>query len=178
MPSSSLTLVDSTLRRRRRGFTLAEALLAATVLAIVGATAMWPFIAGVQQAAEAARLEQAVALGQALMEEILARPFTDPNDKTNVLGPEPGETSRDQFDNIDDFHGLDELTDGLQNFLGNTITASSLVGFRRTATVQYVSFAGLGQQATDTNSFVRIEVRVSENGVPLVRLCRIATREN
>jgi len=178
MRSSSLTLVNSTLGRPRRGFTLAEALLAATVLAVVGATAMWPFLAGVQQAAEAAKLEQAVALGQALMEEILARPFTDPNDKTNVLGPEPGESSRAQFDNIDDFHGLDELTAGLNNFTGNTITASSLAGFRRTVTVQYVSFAGLGQQAADINSFVRIEVRVFENGVPLVRLCRLATREN
>ncbi len=164
--------------RSRRAFSLAEALLAATILAMVSTTAMWPFIAGVQQANEAARLEQAVALGQALMEEILARPFTDPNDKTNVLGPEPFEIQRFQYDNIDDFHGLNETVSGLKDFKNDAITANNLLGFRRTATVQYISFTGLGQQAADTNTFVRVEVCVYDNNVLMARLCRIATREN
>lgn len=160
----------------RVGFTLAEALLASTVLAIVSATASLPFAAGVQQANEAAKLEQAVALGEGMMEEILARPFSDPQDPAASPGPEADETSRDEFDNIDDFHGYSESSGNLRNFKNAAILDASAEGFWRTVTVEYVTFPD--QDPSDVDSLVHIQVLVYHDSALLVTLDRLACREN
>jgi len=171
--------------RARGGFTLAEALIASTVLAIVSATASLPFAAGVQQVDEAAKLEQAVALGQAMMEEILARPFFEPDERIASPGPEPDETARELFNNIDDFHGYAESVGDLRNFENALITDASASGFWREVTVEYATFPGLGQlppedpEANDhEQSFVHIQVRVYHNTALLATLNRIAGRED
>lgn len=160
----------------RGGFTLVEALLATTVLAIVSASAALPFVAGVHQANEAARLEQAVALGQALMEEILSRPLLDPSNRGATPGPESGETARNLFDNIDDFQGYSEQATGLRDYKNQAIADAALAGYWRDATVQYVTFAN--QQAADTNSYAKIVVRVWDGTANVVTVARIAARED
>lgn len=160
---------------RRRAFTLAEALLSATILAIISASATLPFIAGAQQAREAARMEQAVAMGEAMMEEIMARPFFVPSDRTPSPGPDAGLT-RETFDNIDDFHGYAEAPGEARSFKNVVITDSSVDEFWRSATVEYVTFPN--QSAGDTNSIVRITVRVFDGTSPVVTLSRIACRED
>lgn len=162
--------------RRRGGFTLVEALLASTVLAIVAASASLPFSAGVQQANEAAKLECMVALGQALMEEILTHPLLDPTNRVAVPGPESGETTRDKFDNIDDYHGYTEQITGLKDYKNQSITDPSLTGLWRDVSVQYVTFAG--QQASDTNSYAKIIVRVWNGNTVMLTLTRLAARED
>lgn len=163
-------------RGARGGFTLAEALIASTILAIVAASASLPFVAGVHQAKEAARLEQAVALGQAMMEEILTRPMLDPTGRVATPGPESGETSRDKFDNIDDFNGYTEQSTGLRDYKNVAITDSSLSGLWRNASVQYVTFPN--QQSTDTNSYVKVIVYVWDGNAKLMTLTRIYGRED
>ena len=160
----------------RGGFTLVEALLATMVLAIVSASAALPFVAGVHQAQEAARLEQAVALGQALMEEILTRPLLDPTGRGATPGPESGESARNLFDNIDDFHGFSEQATGLRDYKNTAITDAALADYWRDATVQYVTFAN--QQTTDTNSYAKIIVRVWDGTANVVTVARIAARED
>ncbi len=161
--------------RHRRAFTVVEALLAATVLAIVTASTALPFAAGVQQANQAARLDAAAALGQALMEEILGRPFYPPGTRAPSPGPETGET-RDIYNSIDDFDGYSEQTIGLRNYLNQPITDTTLSGFWRDASVTYVSFTG--QATGDTNSFARITVRVWDGNANLVTLVRLAARDD
>ncbi|HKQ50612.1 MAG TPA: type II secretion system protein [Phycisphaerae bacterium] len=163
-------------RGPRGGFTLVEALLATTVLAIVSASAALPFVAGVHQANEAARLEQAVALGQALMEEILTRPVLDPTGRGATLGPESGETTRNLFDNIDDFHGYSEQSTGLRDYKNQAITDAALAGFWRDVTVQYVTFAN--QQTADTTGYAKVTVRVWDGTANVMTLTRIAARED
>lgn len=160
---------------RRRAFTLAESLLAATVLAIISASATLPFVAGVQQNNEATRIERAVAMGEAMMEEIMGRPFFTPSDKTPSPGPDAGKT-REAFDNLDDFHGYAETAGDARNFKNVVIADSSSGGFWRNASVEYVSFPN--QSAGDTNGLVRITVRVFDGTTPLVTLTRIASRED
>ncbi len=162
----------------RGGFTLVEALIAAAVLAIVSASAVLPFLAGVQQVGEAAELEEAVALGQAMMEEVLARPFFHPEEREAAPGAEAGETQRDQFTIIDDFHGFTESVGQLSSFEGTLIEEKSAAGFRRTVTVQYVRFPGLAQETDDVKSFVHIKVRVYRNNTAMVTLDRIVARED
>ena len=160
----------------RSGFTLVEALLATTVLAIVSASAALPFVAGVHQANEAARLERAVALGQAMLEEILTRPVLDPTGRGATPGPESGETARNLFDNIDDFHGYHEYNSGLRDYKNQAITDTALTGFWRGVTVEYVTFAN--QQTADTNAFAKVTVYVNDGNANMVTLTRIATRED
>lgn len=160
----------------RRAFSLAEALMAATVLCIVTASAALPFAAGVQQANAAARLEQATAYGQALMEEILGRPFFPAGVRVAAPGPDTGETDKTLYNNLDDFDGYTESSTGMRDYLNQPITDTSAAGLYRTASVQYISFTG--QAASDTNSFVRIIVRVWDGNANLVTLTRIASRED
>ncbi len=150
--------------------------MASTVLAIVAASASLPFSAGVQQANEAAKLERMVALGQALMEEILTHPLLDPTGRVATPGPEAGETTRDKFDNIDDYHGYSEQSSGLKDYKNQSITDPTLAGFWRDVSVQYVTFAG--QQATDTNCFAKIVVRVWDGNTAMLTLTRLAARED
>ena len=161
--------------RGRGGFTLAEALIASIVLAIVAASAALPFAAGYQQVSDSAQLEQAVALGEAMMEEILARPFFDPEQLSASLGPEVGENTRDQFNNIDDFSAYSEANRILRNFDDGSVTKETLQGFWRSVLVEYVTFPG--QAADDVDSLVHIQVLVFHGNRLLVRLDRIASRE-
>jgi prepilin-type N-terminal cleavage/methylation domain-containing protein len=161
---------------RRGGFTLIEALLAATILAVAAAAGALPFVAGTHQAQEAARLEQAVALGQAMMEEILARPCYEPGVRYPTLGPDAGETTRNLYDNIDDFHGLNESVTGLRNYNNQLITDEACAGLWRDVNVEYVSFAN--QQSNDTNSYVKVRVRVYDGPETLVTLYRLVARED
>ena len=161
---------------RRRGVSLAEALLASTILAVVGATATYPFVAGTQQVTESAKTEEAVALGQALMEEILARPFFEEGSTTPSPGPDAGETDRSLYKSIDDFHGVSESDKVLRNFKNDDAADSSNDGYWRTASVVYVSFPN--QSPGDANAFARITVDVFYKDTLQVRLVRIAAREN
>ncbi len=158
------------------GFTLVEALLASTVLAIIAVTAALPFTAGVQHAQEAGRLEQAVELGEALMEEVLARPFLAPDEGLASPGPDGGDTSRDHYDNVDDFHNLSETLSDLRDFRNERLEEEAVRDFRREVSVQYVTFPG--QDPDDVDSLVHVQVRVYYKTALLVRLDRIVSRED
>ncbi len=161
---------------RRGGFTLAEALLASTVLAITAASAALPFAAGTMNANAALELEQAVELGDALMEEIIARPFLAPEDPVVALGPEAWEVNRKDYNAIDDFHGLSEQNDVLRNYKEVALVDESFEGFWRDVTIEYVSFPE--QPAGDVNSFVHVQVRVYHDTKLLVTLDRLVCRED
>ncbi len=158
--------------------------MAAIVLAIVSTTAVLPFLAGLQQINEAARLHQATALGHAIMEEVLARSFYEPGEREPSPGPEDGEDSRAVYDNIDDFAGFSEEVTGLHDYLGETILDPAAEGFWREVSVDYVrcdgsgSLPDLGQQALDEDSLIHIQVRVYQREALLVTLDRIVSRED
>jgi len=160
----------------RNAFSIVEGLMATAVLAIVAAAAALPFAAGTQQIQEAAELEHAVALGEALMEEILARPFYQYDERTASPGPETGENSRELYNNVDDFDGFDESTDVLRNFETTAITDVTAAGFLRKASVSYVRLAN--QPADDRLAFVHVEVRVYHDGDLVVKLNRLVGRED
>ncbi len=163
-------------RRARRGFTLVEALLASTVLAIVAVTAALPFTAGVQHAQEAGSLERAVELGEALMEEVLARPFVAADEGSTSPGPDGDDTSRDKYDNVDDFHGFSEPAGDLGNYAGEPLDSETVRDFRREVSVEYVRFPG--QAADDVDSLAHVQVRVYYKSALLARLDRIVSRED
>ncbi len=108
----------------------------------------------------------------------MARPFFEEDDRVASPGPGTDETSRLLYNNIDDFHGLTETSDDLRDFMDASVDEDWLEGYWREVTVQYVALSGLGQKADDVNSFVHITVTVYHESLPLVRLDRLASRED
>ena len=156
--------------RPARGLPLFEALMASVLLAICAMAVTLPFTASIQNDNVQHRWTYASGLAQELMEEILARPFDDP-DGPGSPGPEGGESPRADYDNLDDFHGLNEPAGGLTDFTGNAISDPMAGGLSRHATVEYVYVSGQDTQAEPT--FVRATVEVRHGGEPLITLTRL-----
>lgn len=151
-----------------------ESLLASTILAMACSSVILPFsIANNNQQIDLRR-NVAVVLGQELMEEILSKPFNDPQG-SSVPGPEAGETSRTLFDNIDDYHGF---SDGynqneplIKSISGEVFSESSADKLSRWVTVEYVYVDG--QDASDPANFVRIQVAVNYLNMEELKLTRL-----
>ncbi len=94
--------------RRIGGFTMAEVLIASSVLSIAVLAIVDAVTTGQQTTYQAMHDLRGMALAEALMEEIQAMPYDDPDGGEEVLGPETGETSRALFDNADDYDSYTE----------------------------------------------------------------------
>ena len=148
------------------GFTLIEALLASVVLAMVVGAVVMPFSTGAANTAQNARSTLAVNLAQDLMEEILAKPFSDPN------GSEAGETGRSDWDDMDDYDGYSEAEGTIAGFDGVTVNDPASVALARSATVESVYVAG--QDQSEEPTFLRITVDVRYHGEKVVSISRLA----
>jgi prepilin-type N-terminal cleavage/methylation domain-containing protein len=128
--------------RNTKGFTLIEALMAAVILAVAVGGIVAPIAASYQQTRNVKQTSIALSMAQQLLDEIVARPFTDPTDSSVVLGPDAGETTRPTFDNIDDYHGYQDTTDSsssksMKTLSGETIAWDSSEIYRRDVTLEY-----------------------------------------
>lgn len=152
-----------------RGFTLVEALLAAVILAMAIAAITMPFTAGAQHELEAARRTLGVTLAQEMMEEVLSKPFYDPNGES-LCGPEAGET-RAGFDNIDDYDGYSEADGQIRSFDGSALGGPAVAGLTRHATAKYVYVSG--QSHAEPPTFARITVEVKHRDRTIASLNRL-----
>lgn len=103
------------MRRRikaRQGFTLMEVLIASAILSFITLGIVQAVSAGQARTLDALKRSRAQALAEVLLEEILAKPYADPEGET-TFGPDTGESSRADFDNIDDYHGYLESAGAL-----------------------------------------------------------------
>jgi MSHA pilin protein MshD len=98
--------------RRVQGFSLIEALFASAVLALIVAGMTQSVASGQALTYNALHEARALALAEALMEEVLSRPYVDPDGDT-AEGPDSGESVRSTFDAIDDYDGYTEAAGAL-----------------------------------------------------------------
>ena len=152
----------STMRQTsgKNGITLAESMIAATILIIVVVAVLTAVNAGAIQMYESTHFQRGVSLAEELIESILALPYSDPQGPSNP-GPEPGETSVSLFDNADDFHGYVEQAGQLRDAAGK-LYPSEYQDFRREVKAEYTTqtAAGLG---TITGLMVTVTVSDKEN---------------
>jgi len=87
-------------RNIRRGLSLVETLIASVVLVVVVMAVSQALLAGQMQMYDAAHRARAIELAEALMDEIIRLPFTDPNTDNEV--------TRATFDDLADFHNYSE----------------------------------------------------------------------
>jgi len=154
--------------------TLMEAMLASTMLAMGASAVLLPFSVGAQNEQEDARRTLALYLGRELVEEIISKPFDDPQGSDGI-GPDSGESSRALFDNIDDY---DRYMDGYGTPIGRIVGMNkqaiggvAIDGLRREVVVRYIHVSG--QDFGDAPNFVRVEVIMKYMGDELLTLRRL-----
>lgn len=132
------------LRRRRRdrrggpsGFTIVESMIAAVVLAACVVAVGTAINVSYSQSQLAEDEVMAVSLARQMLEEIAAKPFADPNQSSRTVGPETGETSRNLFDNMDDYAGYDDDSTSQLVADGTTRDISKGRSFTREVTAEY-----------------------------------------
>ncbi|MEM6334188.1 MAG: prepilin-type N-terminal cleavage/methylation domain-containing protein [Planctomycetota bacterium] len=102
---------------RRRGFTLAEVLIASVVVAFVSIALSQAIVIGHQQSYNALDEHRAATVAESTLERVLALPYDDPDGHTS-LGPDSGETTAADYDAIDDFHKHTETAGSLVDGTG------------------------------------------------------------
>ena len=126
----------------QRGVTLVELIVSITVIALASSALMGVlgYLAG--SGGTVILQTQAQSIANAYLAEALAKPFSDP------AGPD-GENARQNFDDVDDYNGLDDATaqDRFNNPAGN---------FRVRMTVGPGTLNGL----TGAGDLLRVDVRV------------------
>ncbi len=156
--------------RKANAFTLAEALVASAILVASITAVSLPFSTAAHNQLAEARRTVAVALAQELMEEILSKPFADPNG-ASAPGPEAGETTRALFDNLDDYDGLAESEGQITGLDGQIVSTPAATGLSRSATVSYIYMGG--QSTASPPSFIRVTVAIRFHDQPEVSLTRL-----
>lgn len=118
--------------------------MASAILAFAVAAISYAVSTGQAQTHYALHELRAISLTEALMEEIVAFPYSDP-DGASVAGPDAGESSRSNFDNSDDYHGYSESIGNTRDYNGTAYPAA-FSRFRRSVTAVYetVNFAAVG----------------------------------
>lgn len=94
--------------RRQRGVNLIELIIAIVVISIAVTGVLLVYATAVGSSADPMIQQQALAVAEAYLDEILARPVADPD------GSEAGET-RATFDDVDDYAGLSDSPPRDQN---------------------------------------------------------------
>ncbi len=102
--------------RRQRGVTLIELVVAITIVAIAVGGVLGAISAISRRSADAMVQQQAIAIAQAYLDEILQRWVVDPNGT-------PPNTGRGSWDTVDQYNGLVDVGAHDQN--GNAIAALS-----------------------------------------------------
>jgi len=156
------------------GFTLAESLVASVILAVAAIAIVAPIMAARQQTAAADTTSEALSLARQLLEEITAKPFSDPTDGNTVLGPEADETGRSLFDNVDDYSGYSDSSSGLSMLSGVGVNPTSSVQYTRTVSVEYR--ASPSSPAVSSGDFALVTVTVTPSQGGPVQLSQLVTR--
>ena len=117
--------------RRERGVTLVEMVIAITIVAISVGGVLGALATISSRSSDAMVQQQAIAIAQAYLDEILQRWVVDPNGT-------PPNTGRGSWDTVDEYNGLVDV--GAHDQYGNAIPA--LAGY--TVSVAVSASSGLG----------------------------------
>lgn len=147
--------------KRRAGFTLAETAISTLLVGIMLVTATRAVGVSMILQARTANQTGGGLLADALMAEILQRPYADPN-QTVAFGLETGEsgTTRANYDDVDDYNGWVESPPKSKD--GSSLSVSGT--WQRSVAVAWVSLDNVTQTSTTETGMKRVTVIVARNG--------------
>jgi hypothetical protein len=149
---------------------MVEALLASALLAVTVSAVLLPFSTAGRLEQFDTRLTTCSFLAEGLMNEIVAKPFYDP-DGASTPGPETGEDDRWDYDNLDDYHGYSESAGALHDSQEVPISGNAFRDLSREVAVEYVR--PKYQPDSEDLNFVRITVKACHRGAEMVVLTRL-----
>lgn len=123
--------------RSDSGLTLMEVMFALLVLSFSVAALTQAVVSGQSHTYEAMHASRAIALAEAMIDEVLSKPYDDP-DGDVTAGPDSGENNRTKFDCADDYDGY---TEDIGDVVDQSLTAypDLYSNFGRSVTVDYVT---------------------------------------
>lgn len=163
-------------RANCKGFSLAEAVLAMVILGIASTAVLLPFTGGIAVQAEGTRRTLGAKLASDLIEQVVLKPFHDPDGSAFYynLGPDAGESTVADFDNIDDFHGYAEAAGQVTDTSFAVFSESRYANFSRSVSCAYVAVPP--QDGAYTPNFIRVTVRVYYDGSEVATLERLVSK--
>ena len=147
-------------RSSQAGFSLIEIVVAIVVVSISLAGTMLVVDTTTRTSAHPMLERQAIAIGEAYLEEILQKSYLDPDDGTVCPSPE---ASRDLFDNLCDYDGFSQM--GARDQFGGAITG--LENYR--IQIEVDGSATLGS-FSGANQVLRVDATITD---PLGRAVRL-----
>ena len=136
-----------------RGFTLIEMIIAIVVLSSALSAILFAVVQNVSNSSDPMIKQQAIAIAQAYMEEVMLKPYNDP-DGGETGSCEEGAASRVQFDDVADYDCINDTAGAIDQF-GN-----ALAGLGAYNVVVNVGVANIGAPAVTTR---RIDVTVTHD---------------
>jgi len=176
-----------------RGTTLVELIVTIVILSIALTGVVFAIQGGLSRSSDPMVQLRAVALAQAYIDEIMGKRYDEKTPNNGIppcrasappprrctvegsFGPDGGESSRDRFDDVDDYHGLDEgdgQPDPLQDAEGNT--RDGYDNFRVQVEVRYIDLGAsedeenlsIDNELNDEEDAKLVTVTVSFRGMP------------
>ena len=144
------------MRPRRSGLTIIECLLAVTILGFSVLVVSYTLVAAEANARAGDSLTRSARLAHDLIEEMISRPYEDPDG-------ESGELDRPDFDDIGDYDGYEESPGQVKDATGAPYDAASQV-FARSVTVTPTVQAITGLEATFEGMLVTVTIREPGKG--------------
>lgn len=160
---------------RRRGFSIAEAMMASMVLAIAVVGVCGPLSAASEQSQVMRERSTALLLARQLMEEIAAKPLLD-GGLACRLGPESGESSRGKYDSADDYNGYTDSTSAFKTLDGQTVQFGAVGTFTRQVAVEYR--ATPSGSASAAGDFGLVTVTVTTPHKQDIKVSRLLTKQS
>jgi len=139
-------------RIKRRGFTLAEAMMAVVVLSIAAAGVLLPFSSGAAVRAEGVRRTLSARLAGDLIEKVVNTPF-------------------DQIVTL--YDGYSEPQGQIKDADGTVFTDSNYANFSRNVSCEYVYVPQ--ESGTTAPKFILITVQVQYNGKQMANINRLVS---
>ncbi len=163
--------------RAQQGFTLIEIIVGIVTLGISIVLLSVIIFPQAQRSAEPILQSRAATLGQAILDEIMSKSFDENSDRSGGaercgetgatsctlevdFGPDGAGETRDRFNDVDDYDGLNDTTSPLEDALGDEI-AARYSGFGYAISVCYSDSSGECLNTGAISLFKRVEVTVT-----------------
>ncbi len=146
------------------GFTLIELAISMSIISIVVVGTLTTMNAMTARSMDPIIQHQTSALAQAYLQEVLLRPYFDPDDDPGMTDPFccMTEGNRTLFDNVADFHDLMDATPVDQN--GNDLAATYMSLGAYGVTIDVMSVTSWGPTGMELmNPALRVAVAVTHN---------------